>query len=240
MSGPASESGIDGVIHTEGMVFVPEGEFIMGSDWFDCESPVRNINIPDYWIDVHPVTHAEFYEYVIATGAPWVPDWPVDGPPPHLLASPVERVTWVEANSYAKWRGKRLPTEAEWEKASRGTDGRIWPWGNEFLETMANVWDSAKPLNRMTLPNGSTPGNLSPYGCVDMVGNVEEWVEDLSLPYPGSLASSASLGSDCRVLRGGSWFYTNELTRCSFRRGALPTFSGYGLAGGPGFRCAKS
>ena len=112
MSGPARASGIDGVVQKEGMVFVPGGEFIMGSDWFDCEAPVRNIDIPDYWIDVCPVTHAEFFEYVLATGAPWVPDWPAAGPPSRLLASPVERVTWLvrevarEASAHGGGMGK--------------------------------------------------------------------------------------------------------------------------------------
>ena len=222
------------------MVWVAVGEFTMGSDWFDIEAPVRSVTVDGFWIDRLPVTNAQFFEYVIATGANWVPDWPAGGPPDALLDHPVERVTWHEARAFAEWRGARLPSEAEWEKAARGTDARVWPWGDTLIERHANIWDSAKALERTTIPNGSLPGNVSPFGCIDMVGNVEEWVEDTLKPYPGSSASSPSAAGGCKVLRGGSWFYTNEFARCSFRRGALPEFSGYELAGGPGFRCARS
>ena len=223
-----------------GMVWIPAGEFTMGSDWYDIESPVRVVHVDGFWIDRLPVSNRDFLAYVTDTKAPWVPDWPEGGPPPDLLDHPVERVAWAQARQYAEWAGKRLPTEAEWEKAARGTDGRIWPWGEVFIEEHANVWDSAKALGRTTIPNGVLEGNRSPDGLVDMVGNVEERVEDRLLPYPGSSASSPSTAVECRVLRGGSWFYTNEFARCSFRRGALPEFSGYELAGGPGFRCARS
>ena len=221
------------------MITIPAGPFIMGSDWFDIEGPIRTVDLPEYSIDRFPVTNRDYLAYVRETGASWVPDWPEDGPQGEALDHPVERVTWHQAAAYAKWRGARLPSEAEWEKAARGTDGRIWPWGAELIEENANIWDSAKPLGRLTIGVGVLPGNVSPYGCVDMVGNVEEWVHDEFLPYPGSQASSPSTDGRCRVLRGGSWFYTNEFARCAFRRGALPSFSGYEWAGGPGFRCAS-
>ena len=226
--------------HEDSMIWIDEGPFTMGSDLYEIEGPVREVFVPGFWIDRLPVTHAEFFAYVQDTGAPMVPDWPDDGPGADIANHPVERVTWQEARDYAAWCGKRLPTEAEWEKAARGTDGREWPWGNELIEEHTNVWDSAKPTNVMTIANGSRPGNVSPYGVVDMSGNVEEWVEDLFLPYEGGTSNFVSTQGNCRVLRGGSWFYTNEMARCSFRRGALPTFSGYERAGGPGFRCAKS
>lgn len=221
------------------MVTVPAGPFVMGSDWFDIEGPVRTIDLPEFHIDRYPVTNRDYLAYVQQTGASWVPDWPEDGPSGEALDYPVERVTWHEAEAFAKWRGARLPTEAEWEKSARGPDGRIWPWGDVLIEENANIWDSAKPLGRLTIAVGALPGNLSPYGCVDMVGNVEEWVADTFLPYPGSSASFPSTQGQCRVLRGGSWFYTNEFARGAFRRGALPSFSGYDWAGGPGFRCAR-
>lgn len=224
----------------ESMVWIPEGTFTMGSELFDIEGPVREVEVNGFWIDRLPVTHRQYFAYVQDTGASLLPDWPDDGPAADIADHPVERVTWAQARDYAAWCGKRLPTEAEWEKAARGTDARDWPWGAELIEENTNVWDAAKPLGLMTIPNGVRPGNVSPSGVIDMSGNVEEWVEDLFLRYPGGRADYPSTQSNCRVLRGGSWFYTNEMARCSFRRGALPTFSGYERAGGPGFRCAKS
>ncbi len=222
------------------MVWIPGGDFIMGSTEFEMEGPQQTIHVDGFWIDKYPVTNADYLEYVHATKAQWVPDWPAEGPLEEVLNHPVERIAWQEARGCAAWRNKRLPTEAEWEKAARGTDGRRWPWGNELIEANLNVWDAAKPLDRMTVSIGTFPGNVSPFGCVDMVGNVEEWVEGMYEPYPGSDAVNPSTQVECRVLRGGSWFYTNEMSRCAFRRGALPSFTGYELAGGPGFRCARS
>ncbi len=227
-------------VNEESMIWIDPGDFIMGSSLFEIESPVRQLHVDGFWIDRYPVTHAEFYDYVLQANAPMLPDWPEDGPGSEIANHPVERVTWQEARDYAAWCGKRLPTEAEWEKAARGVDGREWPWGPDWIEENANVWDSAKALGVMTIPNGSRPGNVSPYGVIDMAGNTEEWVEDAFLPYGSSGSSFLSSDGRCRVLRGGSWFYTSEMARCSFRRGALPEFSGYERAGGPGFRCAKS
>lgn len=224
----------------ESMVWVPAGPFTMGSDLFDIEGPVREVHVEGFWIDRLPVTHGQYFDFVEQTGAAPLPDWPADGPGADISDHPVERVTWAEAREYASWCGKRLPTEAEWEKAARGTDAREWPWGIDLVEENTNVWDSAKPLDLMTIPSASRAGNVSPYGVIDMSGNVEEWVEDLFLPYEGCEVDYPSTQGNCRVLRGGSWFYTNEMARCSFRRGALPTFSGYERAGGPGFRCARS
>ena len=224
----------------DSMVWIPGGTFTMGSDLFDIEGPIREVHVDGFWIDRFPVTHHEYLGYVQQSGAAALPDWPDEGPGAALADYPVERVTWNEARDYAAWCGKRLPTEAEWEKAARGDDAREWPWGPTFLEGNVNVWDVAKPSNLMTIPNQSRPGNFSPFGVIDMSGNVEEWVEDNFLPYETGQVAYPSTQGNCRVLRGGSWFYTNEMARCSFRRGALPTFSGYERAGGPGFRCAKS
>lgn len=222
----------------DGMIRIPAGPFTMGSDEFDIEGPARVVDLPAYWIDRHPVTNAAYAEFVRATGHRPPPDWAPGGPPPDRLDHPVERVAWAEARAFAAWAGKRLPTEAEWEKAARGTDGRRWPWGDAFDEDRCITWDHAMALDVTTVPVGSHPSGTSPYGVLDMAGNVEEWVEDALRPYPGSVHRSAAARGTQRVLRGGSWFFTMEHARCAYRRGAPPEFDGWTTCGGPGFRCA--
>jgi iron(II)-dependent oxidoreductase len=198
----------------------------MGSDEFDIEGPVRTVDLPGFWIDRYPVTCAQYLAFVVAAGHPAPADWP-DGLPAE-----------GRADHPAAWSGKRLPTEAEWEKAARGTDERRFPWGNSFEESCCIVWDHAMALDVTTMPVTSHPSGASPYGAEQLGGNVEEWVADELLPYPGSTHVSASAAGGLRVVRGGSWFYTQEHARCAYRRGLLPDFTGWSQAGGPGFRCA--
>ena len=224
---------------TEGMILVPGGPFLMGSDEFDLEGPPHTVSLPSFWIDRFPVTCEGYLAFVRGTGHPAPPDWPDGKPAEGRLDHPVERVSWHDAFTYAAWAGKRLPTEAEWEKAARGTDGRRWPWGTEFDESRCIVWDHAMALGVTTVPVTSHPSGASPYGVEQLGGNVEEWVADQLLPYAGSRHVSASAAGGLRVVRGGSWFYTQEHTRCAYRRGLLPDFTGWSQAGGPGFRCAQ-
>ena len=224
---------------TDGMILVPAGRFLMGSDEFDFERPPRTVDVPAFWIDRYPVTVGEYARFIAATGHRLPADWPAGGPAADRLDHPVDRVTWDDAVAYAAWAGKRLPTEAEWEKAARGTDGRRWPWGNTFDEAHCIVWDHAMVLGITTVPVDRHPSGASPYGVEQMGGNVEEWVADEFLPYPGSTHVSPSASGGLRVLRGGSWFFTQEHARCAYRRGALPDFDGWTMSGGPGFRCAR-
>jgi len=229
--------------HGHELVLIPAGSFVMGSDEFDLEAPERTVELPAFEIDRSPVTVAQYLRFARETGHALPADFPsveqLDADP-RRAQHPVERVSWYDAVTYAEWAGLRLPTEQEWERASRGADGRRWPWGDRFDESRAVVWDNAKALGVTTVPIEQFPGGESADGVRHLAGNVEEWVMDALLPYPGSSHSSPSASGECRVLRGGSWFYTNEYARGSFRRGALPEFTGYDGAGGPGFRCARS
>jgi formylglycine-generating enzyme required for sulfatase activity len=179
------------------MVLVPEGQFVMGlsNNSFlaeDHEKPERQVYLPAYWIDIYPVTNARFRKFMAAGGYEtekwWSPagwSWKVendirepaqwrlqgwDGPD-----QPVAGVSWYEADAYARWADRRLPTDAEWEKAARGTDQRRYPWGNDWPTHRLANFDSA--VGRTT-PVGLYPEGVSPYGCHDMAGNVNNWTSD--------------------------------------------------------------
>jgi len=219
------------------MILIPAGPFTMGSDEFDVEGPIHVVDLPDYRIDRYPVTVADYGAFLVATGHPPPDEWG-SGPAPDRLDHPVDRVSWFDASAYAAWAGKRLPAEAEWEKAARGTDARRWPWGNRFDEARCIVWDHALTLEVTTMPVDRHPTGASPYGVEQMGGNVEEWVADAFRPYPGSRHRSPAADGGQHILRGGSWFFTQEHARCAYRKPAPPDFTGWSQAGGPGFRCA--
>jgi formylglycine-generating enzyme required for sulfatase activity len=221
------------------MVLVPAGPFIRGSDEFDLEAPRRTEDLGAFWIDRYPVTCDAYLAFMESTGTEAPADWPDGQPAPGRLDHPVERVSWHDARAYAAWAGKRLPTEAEWEKSARGIDGRRWPWGDDFDEARCIVWDHAMAIDVTTMPVTAHPAGTSPFGVEQLAGNVEEWVEDELLPYPGSTHASPMASGGLRVVRGGSWFYTQEHARCAYRRGLPPDFTGWSQAGGPGFRCAR-
>jgi formylglycine-generating enzyme required for sulfatase activity len=239
-----------------GMVLVPAGEFRMGSDAPDAygdEKPPHTVYLDAYCIDRTPVTNAEFSAFVQASG--YKPQYWEPGPDDH----PAVLVTWYDAQAYARWAGKALPTEAEWEKAARGTDGRRYSWGNDFDPSRCNtaertgvralprsLWSrlfrrkgelALRPVaSRGTTPVGAySPAGDSPYGVADMAGNVWEWTSSLfeEYPYQSDDGREDPEASGRRVLRGGSWDDVAGFARCSCRLNGVPAHYGVDF----GFRC---
>ncbi len=227
----------------EEMVLIPAGPFIRGSGsgGFD-EQPERIIYLDAFLIDRFEVTNHHYAEFVAATGHR------KPGPPSRYaknmermrgLNQPVVYVSWEDADAYCRWKGKRLPTEAEWEKAMRGTDGRLWPWGN-VMDLTASNWARVNDGYEVTAPVGTFHGDRSPYGVMDGAGNVMEWVADW-------YQENAYRESDhknpqgpefgvFKVLRGGGYTSTGSDLRITSRSKMVPDFRDETI----GFRCAVS
>ncbi len=216
---------------------VPASRFPMGSDkgkdpraWGD-ELPQTSIPVAAFEIAAYPVTVAEYAHAVQAGAVPAPPGkdderygWKQQQQHPD---HPVVRVSWREATAYCTWLAKttgqpwRLPSEAEWEKAARGTDGRIYPWGNQWDKTKANIGDGS--------PGETTPvgayakmGDASPYECHDMTGNISEWCNSVFRPYPYDALKCEMNSDNTRVLRGGSWNDGSGDARAAYRNNLLP------------------
>ncbi len=241
------EVGVKGMesTSTEEMVYIPAGEFTMGSDSGNKdEKPVHKVYLDSYYIDKYEVT-VDKYAACVKAGFCNEPDtggscnWGKSGRERH----PVNCVNWGQARAYCEWRKKRLPTEAEWEKAARGTDGREYPWGNEKASCSYAVMNDGSGggcgMDR-TWPVGSKPKGASPYGAMDMSGNVWEWVEDwYNKEYYRRSPDRNPKGPDSgkyRVLHGGSWFVNSDSLRAANRGSGLPPAFGYSSGG---FRCAR-
>jgi formylglycine-generating enzyme required for sulfatase activity len=238
------------------MVQVPAGSFLMGSlrDSSSLganpapqpggdEFPQRSVSLPEFYIDQTEVIN-EAYDECVNAG---VCKRQVGGDPnyhvnPSFDNYPVIYVSWDDAQAYCQWRGKRLPTEAEWEKAARGTDGRVWPWGNTFRDDPSQANLGGNP-NR-ALPVDGRPNGASPYGALDMAGNVAEWVADwyqptyyTSRPDPDSAPPGPTQADSTnnKVIRGGSFRNQGQEARPADRNGI-----GLGASFDVGFRCAWS
>lgn len=215
------------------MVWIPPGEFIIGSDevdengeamqlgfprsWFEDEHPRRKLFLPGFYIDRHETTREDYARFMKATGHPPPADWPGDRVAEGMARHPVTQVDWYDANDYCRWAGKRLPTEEEWEKAARGADGRLYPWGDHFDPGRANL--SASPdANRTTEPVGSYPSGRSFYGVDDLIGNVWEWTDSWYLPYPGGAMTGKEFGMKHRVVRGLSFVGLGHYPTGAYRR----------------------
>lgn len=217
------------------MVAIPEGDFIMGSDdpeADDNEKPASKVFVGPFSIDKFEVTNARYLRCIEAG----VCTRPINRGYEDVSKTnyPVTIVSWQQAVAYCRWVGKRLPTEAEWEKAARGTDGRRYPWGHTFEAERANVGYSV----RSTTPVGSYPEGSSPYRVMDMAGNVWEWTSSLYKPYPydpdDGREDLNARGS--RVERGGSWYHPPWHARTT-RRTAIGHI--YRRINDLGFRCAR-
>jgi formylglycine-generating enzyme required for sulfatase activity len=228
------------------MVYVPAGEFIMGNDndsdadnipldpsrreglsrlvLLAAEKPEHTVRLDAFLIDKYEVTNREFSMFRSSHAFP-----------AEKADHPVTGISWYDARAYAEWAGKRLPTEAEWEKAARGDDGRKWPWGNIFERNRCN-------LGTGTAPVGAFSGDRSPYGAFDMAGNVQEWTASRFVAYPGNSSDSVAFDEKRFVVRGSYYGGNDFLARCSMRFCALPGESGKKPEGLNyeyiGFRCA--
>ena len=223
---------------TDIMIEIPAGPFTMGSDTGEGdEAPAHQVDLPAFEIDKFEVTNADFARFVEATGYQTDAEkegrsktWrkAAEGKDNH----PVVYVSWNDAVAYCEWLGKRLPTEAEWEKAARGTDGRMYPWGNKWDPARANAKESGL---RGTAVVGSFGAGASPYGVEDMAGNVWEWTADWYQPYPGSTYRSQYFGEKFKVVRGGGWFEMADAVRTTNRDLTSADAANDDI----GFRCAR-
>jgi len=220
------------------MVTIPAGAFTMGSnDGGDDESPAHEVDLAEFEIGQFEVTNAEFAMFADETGYRTDPEKSGSASTWRKKATdrdnhPVVKVSWKDASAFCEWMGMRLPSEAEWEKAARGNDGRVFPWGNDYDANKANGKDRAI---RSTTDVGSFPDGASLYGLMDMAGNVWEWTADWYNAYPGSRYGSDYFGEKFRVLRGGGWFDTADFLRTAKRNGNTETATSDDF----GFRCAR-
>jgi len=264
--GSSTISDKDGVT----LVYIPAGKFTMGDkaedaltecqkfrsdcplDWFKVEEPPRTVELDAFWIDQTEVTN-KMYGLCVDAGICKEPTNTSSYTHSSYYGNaeydnyPVIYVDWNMAKTYCEWVDRRLPTEAQWEKAARGPDANIYPWGNTFDGTLVNFCDTNCSLEWANKsfndgyadvsPVGSYPSGKSIYGALDMAGNVWEWVNDWYDVYPGGDANaSRDFGQKYRVVRGGTWYFVNLDVRSVYRGWVAPTGSGSDI----GFRCAMS
>jgi iron(II)-dependent oxidoreductase len=233
-----------------GMVMVPAGFFLMGSDpkidraAGPQEQPQHHVYVDAFLIDRYEISNVDYLRYVLATGAAWPRFWRDRPFADKMARHPVIGVSWNEADAYCRWARKRLPTEAEWEKAARGGDARIFPCGNEpagWIKSNIAHPGSKRGVKYPPLANVDRYGNgMSPYGVHQMAGNVSEWVSDWFDPEyyrrgDDHNPTGPRNGHD-KVFRGGSWNEDPEVARSAGRNAGAPDHRSYLI----GFRCAAS
>lgn len=243
-------------LHT--MITIPSGTFLMGTDSDKADEqnkPQHTVSLSTYSIDKYLVTNIEYAQFVLTTKRRPPLDWKDGNIPEGKYLFPVTMVSWYDAKAYCEWAEKRLPTEAEWEKAARGEDGRRWPWGDGMdptrLNTYYNVGSSTEVMTYKT--------GISPYGVFDMAGNVSQWTSSDFVPYEGGAVASGIYSPKVaqaisakdrgmkvadlvevkgvyKVRRGGSWKSDPFSTATYHRNFSLPHYASDFF----GFRCAKS
>ena len=232
---------------------IPAGKFTMGSNDYVNEKPPHNVYLAEYYIAKTPTTNAQFRKFIEAGGYKKQAFWSEQGwawrsetkrTQPYYWndgkwnapQQPVVGVSWYEAEAFSKWANCRLPSEAEWEKAARGTDGRKYPWGNE--KPNKNLANFSNNVGKTTPVGKYSPAGDSSYGCVDMVGNVWEWTSSLykNYPYDATDGREDLSNAGSRVLRGGSWGSNEYFARASSRNWNDSDFDDVSF----GFRCLRS
>jgi formylglycine-generating enzyme required for sulfatase activity len=207
-------------------VAIAGGALRMGSDpnlddWaLPAETPPHVVDVPPYRMARCPITNDQYSLFVVATGHAPPPHWPEGSVPQGKSNHPVVNVSWYDALAFCAWAGVRLPTEPQWELAARGADGRLWPWGNEK--------PTALRCNFALRVGGTTPADMfgdgaSPYGVLDLAGNVWEWSSSLYLPYPYAGRDDPQ-ASGLRVVRGGCYDSPARHVRCASRVGINPRY----------------
>jgi len=238
---------------------IPAGEFLMGTssqqvqsllrteDWakewlekelFKIEQPQHKISLPSFFIARAPVINLEYQEFILDTNHRVPRNWFGFSFPEDTESHPVTEVSLADALAFCTWISEktgekfRLPTEAEWERAAKGNDNRVYPWGNDFDPWRCNTKESGKAGTTPIL--NYSPGGDSPWGISDMAGNVMEWTNSIMKPYPFEQKPPKEERVEC-VVRGGSWYYSHRLARCSSRETVLSTFTSPAL----GFRIVR-
>ncbi len=234
-SSPSEITGKDGAP----LVLVPAGVFTMGSDGGDDdEFPIHRVQLDAFYIDKFEVTNGQFAKFVdaIQSEPPWGFE---DQDTPVIRADhPVRWVSWFEAVGYCFWAGRRLPTEAEWEKAARGVDGRVYPWGNDHPTPVHAVYNRLKTVSAI----GTREIGKSPYGVYDLAGNLYEWVMDwyeadyyANFAYETGVNPRGPNSGTTKVQRGGSYANSSYRIRSSYRAKGDPLEQHQRV----GFRCAQ-
>lgn len=212
-----------------GMVYIPGGKFQMGAEGSNLlEGPVHEVAVASFFMDRTEVTNEQYAAFIKATNHTAPTDWKDGMYPEGAGRLPVVRVSWQDANDYARWAGKRLPTEAEWEFAARANDGRRYPWGAQWDTTKANTIENT--LNH-PVAVGSYANAAHPFGLLDMAGNVWEWTAGDVVSYQDPTIIKAP----GKVIRGGAFYTSKDRATTTYRSFALPNSQAVGI----GFRCVK-
>lgn len=226
------------------MLAVPAGQVILGSDDYPEERPVHTVHVPGFSLAKYPVTQAAYHAFIQSSNVRVPQGWRGPKPAPTDLNKPVVFVSWHDARAYCTWLSERtgfsyrLPTEAEWMLAARGSDApRVFPWGDSFNTLAANAWETGG-IERLCAV-GLFPDGAGPYGHEDLAGNVWEWTSSLFWAYPYHALDGRedpAAKAERYVMHGGSWRSRPVSLRCAARQGELPGDS-FAVTG---FRVARS